>query len=172
MRQPGRALVGHQERPAASASVPLPFAPLRSRSHPLSRSRAAAAAPPHAIAADAHSSSPYQLWPPPSSLRPRARAQPRSLSLARPVELTERVGAPATPRSARFSLSFPPFLASLVALAPPWLCAPIPAVSARSTTVRWSDHGEQRRRSAMAGVELAPICCRPRKRVRRIRLES
>ena len=39
MRQPGRALVGHQERPAASAFVPLPFAPLRSRSRPLSRSR-------------------------------------------------------------------------------------------------------------------------------------
>ena len=77
---------------------PLPDAPLCSRSRPLSRSRAAAAAPPRAIAADAWSFSPCQLRPPPSPPRaptapprpsaPRARAQSCSVSLARPVELT------------------------------------------------------------------------------------
>jgi len=81
-----------------SPSPLLPDALVHLRSRSLSRPRAAAAAPPLAIAAGARSSSPSQLRPPPSHLRrpatpphpsaPCARAQSRSVSLARPVELT------------------------------------------------------------------------------------
>ena len=47
---------------------------------------------------------------------------------------------------ARFSLSSPPLLAFVGALASPWLCAPFPVVSPRSTAAKQPDHGEQRRR--------------------------
>ena len=83
-------------RPRPPPSL-LPNAPLCSCSRPLSHSHAGAAAPPRGIAADARSSSLYQLWPPPSSPRPptapplpaapRAHAQSRSVSLACLVEL-------------------------------------------------------------------------------------
>ena len=52
MRQPGRALVGHQERPAASASASAAICAPPLALSPFGRSRAATAAPPRAIIAD------------------------------------------------------------------------------------------------------------------------
>jgi hypothetical protein len=155
---------------------PLPFALLHSRSRP---PLARAQQPPlrrTPSSPTTWSSSPGQLRPFSSSPRPpkapprpsasRARAQSRSVSPARPGELTG-VSRDSGDLSVPAVLpSTPPFLALFDALASSWPRAPIPAVSARSTAVWWPDRGEPCRRSAMAGGEPAPVHFRPRKRVR------
>ena len=174
MRSPGRALVGHQERPATPASA---FAAICARQPSLSRSLVLAPRAQSAAVAIGARAPPRPFSPIACTILrfvlPKLR--PRS---AVAEHASERLVRHGEPRSPLFLLrrGAPPPRAKSACLPASWSrlvsasCSPRhrdarePRQS-RSTGPAPRDGGEQRRRSAMAGGGLAPVRFRPHKRV-------